>query len=315
MKIALIGPGMMNIPPDGWGAVEILIWRYKCSLEKLGHEVTIYNTQDLKSVVDDLHQKDYDFIHLHYDGYASYFSEHLNKPFCCTSHFGYILREELWPQINGEIFYETLKCPSILALSEDIKDIHLNKGYQGKIDFLRNGAEVNEFKFDFKSNGKAIVVGKIEPSNRKRQRDIANICAGRCEVDFVGPNHDPNFRHNTTCNYLGEWTKDELYQNLTKYSTLVLFSDCEAAPLVVPEAFAAGLSVVVSESASQNLHSALQWITILPDDDMPDNFPEIIKESIQKNEMYRPEIRDYAERHFDWDVIMEEYLEKIGVTI
>ena len=48
---------------------------------------------------------------------------------------------------------------------------------------------------------------------------------------------------------------------------------------------------------------------------MPDNFPEIIKESIQKNDMYRPEIRDYAERHFDWDVIMEEYLEKIGVTI
>ena len=28
MKIALIGPGIMPIPPDGWGAVESLIWDY-----------------------------------------------------------------------------------------------------------------------------------------------------------------------------------------------------------------------------------------------------------------------------------------------
>ena len=33
-KIALIGPGIMSIPPKGWGAVEILIWDYYQSLSK-----------------------------------------------------------------------------------------------------------------------------------------------------------------------------------------------------------------------------------------------------------------------------------------
>ena len=28
MNIALIGPGILPIPPNGWGAVESLIWDY-----------------------------------------------------------------------------------------------------------------------------------------------------------------------------------------------------------------------------------------------------------------------------------------------
>ena len=32
MKIVLIGPGIMPIPPTGWGAVEILVWDTKLSL-------------------------------------------------------------------------------------------------------------------------------------------------------------------------------------------------------------------------------------------------------------------------------------------
>ena len=37
MKISIIGPGIMPIPPTGWGAVEILIWDSKNDLEKLGY--------------------------------------------------------------------------------------------------------------------------------------------------------------------------------------------------------------------------------------------------------------------------------------
>jgi hypothetical protein len=46
MKIALIGPGIMPIPPDGWGAVESLIWDYAVELDELGHEGMIVNTPD-----------------------------------------------------------------------------------------------------------------------------------------------------------------------------------------------------------------------------------------------------------------------------
>ena len=45
MKISIVGPGIMPIPPTGWGAVEILIWDQKLALEKLGHQVDIVNTK------------------------------------------------------------------------------------------------------------------------------------------------------------------------------------------------------------------------------------------------------------------------------
>ena len=41
MKIALVGPGIIEIPPKGWGAVESLIWDYATELGELGHEVPV----------------------------------------------------------------------------------------------------------------------------------------------------------------------------------------------------------------------------------------------------------------------------------
>ena len=49
MKLSIVGPGIMPIPPTGWGAVEILIWDQKLALEKLGHQVNIVNTNGLFS--------------------------------------------------------------------------------------------------------------------------------------------------------------------------------------------------------------------------------------------------------------------------
>ena len=50
MKIALVGPGIIEIPPKGWGAVESLIWDYATELGELGHEGTIINTPDLSLI-------------------------------------------------------------------------------------------------------------------------------------------------------------------------------------------------------------------------------------------------------------------------
>ena len=47
MKFALIGPGILSIPPPGWGAVEILIWDYYN--DKFVHleDNAIINTPDI----------------------------------------------------------------------------------------------------------------------------------------------------------------------------------------------------------------------------------------------------------------------------
>jgi len=40
-KITQISPGLISIPPNGWGAIEKIIWNYKLNLEKLGNKVEI----------------------------------------------------------------------------------------------------------------------------------------------------------------------------------------------------------------------------------------------------------------------------------
>ena len=54
MKVAIVGPGIMPIPPTGWGAVEILIWDQKLALEKLGHEVLVVNNNQISGIIMDL---------------------------------------------------------------------------------------------------------------------------------------------------------------------------------------------------------------------------------------------------------------------
>ena len=54
MNIAFIGPGIMPIPPDGWGAVEMLIWDYATVLGELEHTGTIINTPNRSEIIGEL---------------------------------------------------------------------------------------------------------------------------------------------------------------------------------------------------------------------------------------------------------------------
>lgn len=57
MKIAIVTPGIIPIPPNGWGAIEKLIWEYHCNYQKLGHESKIVYLDQLTG--------DEDVVHIH----------------------------------------------------------------------------------------------------------------------------------------------------------------------------------------------------------------------------------------------------------
>ncbi len=120
---------------------------------------------------------------------------------------------------------------------------------------------------------------------------------------------DESFHEGITTKYLGSWTRDEVCLKLTEYNCLVLFSDGEAAPMVVPEAFAAGLSVVISESAKANIDKTKEFISILPDG-VNDKFQikNTIVHAIQENNTFRNAIRTYATVYFDYEIIVKEYI-------
>jgi hypothetical protein len=64
MRILIVGPGIMPIPPVGWGAVESLIWDYSEYLKKDGHEVCITNTPNLNEVLKQINDFSPDVVHI-----------------------------------------------------------------------------------------------------------------------------------------------------------------------------------------------------------------------------------------------------------
>ena len=167
-----------------------------------------------------------------------------------------------------------------------------------------NGVNVDKFKYNklqLESDiCKSLYLAKID--YRKRQHMFQSIDS----LYYAGNNADPRFDVNK--NYLGEWSKETLYNDLTKYGNLVLLSDGEAHPLVCLEAFAAGLGVVISQWAAANLDVSKDFITVIPEDKITDL--EFVDAEIVRNRYYsvnnRPEIREYAES-FAWKKVVEEY--------
>lgn len=308
MKIALIGGGLISIPPKKTGALEMIMWNYKIELEKLGHEIVIFNDQNLDTVASQINNGGFDFVELTYSEYVSFFSKKLKVPFCTACQSGYITNKKKWSIGYHSVFYDTIRCPCIIALSEDIRKLYTDNGRTGFIRVLRNGIDTKNFTIRERGNNRAICLGRIEP--RKRQTWLANIMSDSViDLDFVGPIEDEIFRAEGSCKYVGYWTKEEVYKNLSEYSCLVLLSDGEAAPLVVPEALAAGLSIVVSRSAAANLDERLPFVSILPDDIFDSEIiAETINAQIKNNAIYRPQVIEYAKTYFDNSVVVAEFI-------
>ena len=51
MKILFVGPGLLPIPPKGWGGIEHLVWDMRLALTKLNHDVKIVNTTNPKEII------------------------------------------------------------------------------------------------------------------------------------------------------------------------------------------------------------------------------------------------------------------------
>ena len=65
MRIVHVATGLITIPPNGWGAVERLIWAYKDRLGKLGHNVEIKYMNELEKWPDTI-------VHAHLANQALY---------------------------------------------------------------------------------------------------------------------------------------------------------------------------------------------------------------------------------------------------
>ena len=305
MKIALIGPGIMPIPPEGWGGVEHLIWNFHNQLKKDGDEVTIINTKDLHKIVNTINTGKFDAVHLHYDQYANIMPYIECDRKMITSHYPYLEN----PEPQYEFLYDLLKDSKshIVSLSDRIRDEFIRRGIDD-VSVLPCGIETDLYSLDdVVYSDRSIVVGKLEP--RKRQ---AFLQKKGLNIDFIGNNADPSFDIDDPC-YFGEQSKQDIMDNLTSYANMVLLSSGEAHPFVCLEGMAAGLGLVLSEQSTANLDLSQPFITVIPDDKLEDI--SYLKDKIQENRTIsismRNEIREYCRTNFDWSSIIKQYKEII----
>ena len=308
MRISIIGPAL-PIPPKGWGAVESLIWDMKLSLNKLGHEVQIVNVGDSYQIINMINEFRPDFVHINYDDWIGLYP-YIQYPCAVTTHFAYIERPELMDGYRQRVFdqFTNIK-PNVFGLSDGINNVYntLAGIPKDKLYLNPNGVMMENFRFAENPEfpDRSIYLAKVD--HRKRQFLFQNI-----DSLWYAGNIAEN-RFDQSKNYLGEWQKETLYQNLTDYGNLVLLSDGEAHPLVCMEAFAAGLGVVVSEWATANLDLDRGFISVIPEDKIEDT--SFVEEIIIKNREYsvehRQEILDYA-KEFEWcTIIKKHYLPNI----
>jgi hypothetical protein len=302
MKLSIIGPGIMPIPPQGWGAVEILIWDLKCAYEELGHEVQIINTQDGNEILKLVNDFNPDFVHIQYDDMIGIYP-YITLPKAITTHFAYLQSPEKIGGYSSILDAFSKYSPNIFALSQEIKNVYQNLGIpEQKIFVTPNGVNSKNFRVTNspKYSDRSIYLAKIDP--RKRQNLFQSIDS----LWYAGNIADDKFDRNK--NYLGEWSKEILYNELTEYGNLVLLSDGEAHPLVCMEALASGLGLVVSEYAKANLDLDKKFITVIPENKINDI--EYIELEIIKNRKYsisnREEILQYSKK-FEWKTIVENY--------
>jgi glycosyltransferase involved in cell wall biosynthesis len=302
MRICIIGPAT-QIPPIGWGAVESLIWDYKLSLEELGHEVQIINIVNPSEIIQRVNQFRPDFVHINYDDWIVLYP-YIQYPCAITSHFGYIERQDM---LNGYVnifrLFQDYK-PNIFCLSENIKKVYkfFAEIPEEKLYINPNGVNSSLFKKtdEPKYPDRSIYLAKVD--YRKRQHLFQSIDS----LWYAGNIADSRF--NTNKNYLGEWDKDTLHNELTNYGNLVLLSDGEAHSLVLMEALASGLGIVISEFATANLDLDKEFIDVIPENKINDI--EYIKSIIFKNREYsishREEILEYS-KNFEWSNIIKNY--------
>jgi len=327
MKIALVAPGIMSVPPVGWGAVEIIIWDYYNELMACGNDVVIINkirnnpcdqshprSAYCQELINEINQGQFDFVHIHYD-VLFHIIPFLTTPkvIGITSHYPYIdnLEKHHSDGFTG-IFEFMIHMPNVdsqiilnfVLADKDIDTLIKHSANPKYIFKLENGISDKFTNKSFKEAAyidKTIYLGKI--TSRKGQAKYCNLE----NIHIIGPGGEG------LANYQGTWTRDEVYSKLGDYGNLLLLSEGEADPLVVKEAMMAGLGVVINETSGKNLDRNCDFISIIPDsrcDDL-DYIQSVMDNNKKISYQKREYIRQYAQVHYSWKPLITKYIETI----
>lgn len=285
MKIVLVTHGTLPVPPLAWGAVENLAWMTTQHLRRLGHDVRVVNTRNRETIVAECNAFQPDVVHMHYEEYVSLFPRITAKLKIATPNNSLTAfhGRQLELFVNGDFV--------IAASSHAAANVYAAAGVPAKrLTVVPNGTDWRAFHYNpvCRLPGRSIYLAQITANKRQHvYQDLPGI-------DFVGGIAHRQFRPGE--NYLGEWSRARIHEQLTDYANLVLLSRQEMHPCVTGEALVCGLGLVVSPAAAVNLDTSQPFISLVPEerwDDLP-YVASVIQANREAAVGRRDEIRNYG---------------------
>lgn len=254
MKIAQVNLGLLPIPPNGWGAVEKIIWNYTLQLRELGHEVDIPYINEIK-------KNQYDVVHVHVWNHAlELYRMGIPYIYTCHDHHVYLAGKD------STIYEQNLlamKCAELAIVPAK----YLIEYFENVPIYFEHGVELSDFKVTSNNTTpKLLCVGNNglindQTFDRKGFRyaieSAKNLKLG---ITVVGPTkvNKQFFDENTdllgdNVNILYDLTDKELSDVYSQHDILVHATSIEAGhpPLTILEAAASGLPVITTDCAGE----------------------------------------------------------------
>lgn len=299
MRIVQVNPGHLTIPPNGWGAVEKIIWEYKVGLEKLGHEVDV-------RYINEIEKGQYDIVHVHmWDHALEMLSKNIPYIFTFHDHHAYVYGQSSLVYKNNLAAMKGAQLSLVPAryLISYFNDIplYLSHGvdrelYKPTDTIVRDMSILCVGNNGFGGDSSFDRKGFLPAINAARVMDIPITIVGPTQYNEEFFYHHQSFKNYDKLTIKYDLTDEELVKEYQSHRFLVHATSVEAGhpPLTILEAASCGLPVLTTDCAGD-----LYTIDIERDYESIQN---ALRETNRMYELHRANTLKSVE-NFTWDTI------------
>ncbi|MHB8584436.1 MAG: glycosyltransferase family 4 protein [Thermoplasmatota archaeon] len=261
VRIALLGSGMLPVPPEGYGAVETHVHELGLALRRRGHDVTTVASvfgrgpwneyRFARWALRETRRIHPDIVHAHTTGVGATFAA-ARRTFVYTSHSRHWataegLRERVGFRLER---YVVPRASRTIALTPDVaKRMKETTGTNATV--IPNGVDPNRFQpaWEKRSGKRALAVGVVAPHKAQLLAAKAATEAG-WSLTVAGPIVDAAYAQSIRdagATVTGPVSIDQLVALYAEADAFIHMSQSEALSLAVLEAMASALPIVASE--------------------------------------------------------------------